>query len=86
MSAVLTCPLCSWEQERESARHEASNLAAAPAVAAALGLPTGALLGIHAHQAARRDESTLERHLSTHGPHDWLPALMQARAAAGGAA
>lgn len=79
----LTCPLCDWSEQAETGQYSESNLAAAPAVAEAMGLPAGALLSIHAQQAQRRDESTLERHLSMHGPHDWLPALMDARAGQG---
>lgn len=81
MRTVLTCPLCDWEHESAQAKYAASNQAAAPAVAAALGMPTGALLATYAHQMARTDEHALEQHLRTHGPHDWLPALMEARRA-----
>lgn len=79
----LTCPLCDWSEPRETAQYAASNQTAAPAVAAALGLPADALLQIHTHQAMKRDERNLEQHLITHGPHDWLPALMDARREAG---
>lgn len=81
---VLACPLCDWTYVRESAQFAESNLTAAPAIAEALGLPVGAMLEIHAHQAMRRDEFMIEDHLKTHGPHDWLPALMEARAAKAG--
>lgn len=76
---TLECPLCDWTEESEQDRYAQSNQAAARAAAAALGMPADALLPIHAHQAARRDETTLHDHLATHPPEDWLPALMQAR-------
>lgn len=75
----LHCPLCDWTQEAEATRYTESNLAASPGIATALGMPADALLSIHLHQARRRDETTIEHHLGTHGPHDWLPALMDAR-------
>ena len=76
---TYTCPLCDWTLESEVARmRRPDNLAAAPGVAAALGVPTDAMLSIHENACRRRDEHELEQHLSTHGPKDWLPALTAA--------
>lgn len=78
--AVYRCPLCDWVHTPEALQYAASNVAAAPAVAAALGMPADALLSIHRQQAMGRDEHAIERHMRTHPPQDWLPALIEARA------
>lgn len=79
---MLICPLCPWTQEAKAPRARTpENVAAAPRVASALGLPASALLATHEHAARRRDERTLRRHLSTHGPGEWLPALVAAQRA-----
>lgn len=79
---MLICPLCPWTQEAKAPRARTpENVAAAPRVASALGLPASALLATHEHAARRRDERTLRRHLSTHGPDEWLPALTAAQRA-----
>ena len=72
----VTCPLCDWT-------HEVAEATPAPGIATALGLPTESLALIHNHQIAQGVEDALDKHLRTHGPHDWLPALMEARRAAG---
>lgn len=77
--ANLWCPVCDWTEPRTFVAYAVSNAVAAPSVAAALGMPADALLSIHQHQNAKRDEATLKRHLSTHGPEDWLPVIMRAR-------
>lgn len=73
---VLRCPLCPWTLTPAAELHAASNAVAAPAVAAALGMPAGALLSIHQHQARQRDEHAIEVHMWTHPPAEWLPKLM----------
>lgn len=78
--AAYRCPLCDWTHVPEAAQYAASNVVAAPAVAAALGMPADALLSIHRHQAMGRDEQAIDQHMRTHPPQDWLPMLMQLRA------
>lgn len=60
--ANLWCPVCDWTEPRTFVAYAVSNAVAAPSVAAALGMPADALLSIHQHQNAKRDEATLKRH------------------------
>lgn len=76
MKPTVSCPLCDWTLELDPTLTDRN---AAPAVAAALGMPAHALLSIHAHQAAQRTESLIDAHMRSHQPKDWLPALMDAR-------
>lgn len=75
---ALVCPICLEALELEDA-YIPSNVAAAPAIAEAMGLGSGqALLAIHAGQALKRNEANLDRHFRTHPPTDWLPVIMSA--------
>ena len=77
--ADLWCPLCDWTEPSEVDQYQASNAAAAPAIAVAMGLAPDAVLSIHTHQCQHRDEQTLNRHLGTHRLDEWVQALMVAR-------
>ena len=77
--ADLWCPLCDWTQPSAVGQYQASNAAAAPAVAAAMGLPADALLSMHTRQCMRHDETMLNRHLGSHRLDEWVTALMTAR-------
>ena len=70
----LDCPLCDWTIEIP-----APTPGAAANVAVAMGIPADAFISIRDHQAKVRLEHDLEAHLRTHGPTDWLPALLEAR-------
>ena len=72
MKAIITCPLCDWSIDEPIVQY-------APGVAAAFGITPSALASIHLSQEMRRTEEELDRHLRTHPPTDWLPALMAAR-------
>lgn len=72
MSGVLKCLLCDWEIEPPTPQY-------APAVAAALGLPTEALASIHQQQNMHRLESDLRQHFSGHKVEEWVKALREAR-------
>lgn len=73
MSAEIACPLCDWTVAPPQPQY-------APAVAAALGVPTDALASIHHHQNLRRLEADIKQHLSSHKLEEWVTALTQARA------
>jgi hypothetical protein len=70
---LIPCPLCPWTIERPEPQF-------APAVAAALGVPTDALAAIHQQQNMRRLEHELEQHLGSHKLPEWVAALTKARA------
>jgi hypothetical protein len=69
---TVTCPLC-------PETFEAREVPRAPAIAEALGMGADALQVVHTDQVRRRLEQDLDRHLRTHPPKEWLPALMTAR-------
>ena len=68
----LRCPICDWAAEVPQPQY-------APGLAAVFGLDAATLASIHLRQEQHRLEANIERHMRTHGPGEWLPALMEAR-------
>jgi len=75
MSDHFDCPLCDWTLDVPAG----DDPVMAGAIAAVMGVPADAFTSIRDHQRKRRLEVDLDRHLRTHGPDEWLPALMDAR-------
>lgn len=71
----FNCPLCRWHIDIPAG----DDPVIASGVAAAMGVPADAFASIREHQAKQRIELDLKRHLMTHGPDEWLPALLKAR-------
>jgi hypothetical protein len=71
-NTMLNCPLCSWRLLMPVPFQNVK-------IAAAMGMSTKELRAILADSNVERFEEELLAHLSTHGPNDWVPALMNAR-------
>jgi len=75
MSNHFDCPLCDWRIEIPTpAPPDAVILATL-----ARGIAADMLASLREHGAKVRLEREIEQHLSTHGPVEWLPALLEAR-------